>query len=469
MTRHYVFLGTALGIAVALLIWLRPIERPAGGAATLRVPPLPLTGSAAPSPPASAGASEPYASRLAAMLAAGNLLGAEERRLRLEAFVRSQSGDELSRSLTELDSVLPFDWQDEFRWLLLGRLAQTNPEEALRVAGQIAESALRRLALQLVAESWADVDAPAAAKWALAQPDAAIQAQIAPALAQLLEGRNPQTAADFVVALASEQARNDLLGALLSRWGQVGLPEALAWAKGLPESPAKDQTLIHLSYRWLESNPQGAVDYALTLGSGSTPLLSVMASQWAGHDPQSAAQWAAQLPAGPQQTSILSSLAAAWAQMVPEEAVRFAVGLPAGSAQSEAVISAVSGWAKHDPPAAMHWAAQFPTGELRDAVLTQVLSAWVQRDAASAAEWLAALPEAPGRDATLSSFSGFVAERHPEIALVFAQTISDKKVRIDRIENVVSRWLTADRDGAVAAIARSDLPPEMISRHLPRG
>lgn len=100
----------------------------------------------------------------------------------------------------------------------------------------------------------------------------------------------------------------------------------------------------------------------------------------------------------------------------------------------------------------------FPEGKLRERALQQVAQQWAAYAPAEAGPWLETLPPGPSRDQAIGSFSGTIGQTYPEMAVQWAETISDVKTRDSRLENLARQWLRVDADAARAWISQSPLP-----------
>jgi hypothetical protein len=87
-----------------------------------------------------------------------------------------------------------------------------------------------------------------------------------------------------------------------------------------------------------------------------------------------------------------------------------------------------------------------------------VAQQWAAYAPAEATPWLETLPPGPSRDQAIGSFSGTIVATYPEMAVQWAETIGDVRVRDGRLESLARQWLRSDADAARAWIAQSPLP-----------
>jgi len=118
----------------------------------------------------------------------------------------------------------------------------------------------RAAVLQQIANSWADIDPAAAARWASAKKSAAWE----PLLASICDrwiNQDPRGATDFAAALPPGPPRNTLLVEALSRWLALDEDAAVAWLQGQPSAAELDAPLM----RYLTSDTLVRRDAALAI------------------------------------------------------------------------------------------------------------------------------------------------------------------------------------------------------------
>jgi hypothetical protein len=308
--------------------------------------------------------------------------------------------------------------------------------------------------------SWLNSNRDGVLAWAAGLSDETLQAEVARYLVPRIVKDNPASAAGLVASLSSEQARHELLGQVLGAWSNAGWEAGLAWAQQLPESPLKEEALIHLSYRWLEVNPRDAVTYAASLSACNSQLVATLASQWAMRDPSAAANWAANLPDTAARRKILPSLIASWARQSPPDAAGFVAGLPPDDVDDQALISVVSSWSRQDPRSASAWLSGLPDSSSKQRALAQIATIWAGSDPQAAETWLRSEWLGDSRDAAIAGFSNVVARTSPEKAFDWAEQMQDERFRERQLESIAMRWLEKDSAGARHAIQRSSLPQQ---------
>jgi hypothetical protein len=309
-----------------------------------------------------------------------------------------------------------------------------------------------------ILDQWPEQDLPNAAKWIQEIADELVQAEAARHLLPRLLKTHPAAAAHLVISLSAEQGRGELLGQVMTIWAQNDWEAALAWGRKLPGERVKEESLIHLSYRWQEIDPRGAAAFAENLQGNTAQLLTTIASEWVKREPAAASAWALELPPGESRNKVLPSLLAAWSQSSPKDAAEFVASLPPDESQTQALISVVSGWAGQDPQTASFWISRFPESGLRAQAMEQLVTQWAGQDPETAGNWLQEIPRSKSRDAGVSVYCNLLASAHPESAFRWAETISDETLRNSQLELTGRHWLKANPEAAEEAIVQSSLP-----------
>lgn len=84
---------------------------------------------------------------------------------------------------------------------------------------------------------------------------------------------------DYLQMLPADTFRGELLGTVAAEWGSTDLPAALEWAQKLGDTSLQQTALMHLSYRWFETNPEEALAYAALDPAGNRQLLTTLVGQ----------------------------------------------------------------------------------------------------------------------------------------------------------------------------------------------
>lgn len=181
--------------------------------------------------------------------------------------------------------------------------------------------------------------------------------------------------------------REDQILAVLDSLSPDEIPLALNFLEQTELTPATQELSAFLVRRWAGYDPQAAASYVAQLPAGEIrqAALDHAAVGWANRDPTGAAEWAAQLTSAEERERALLAVGHERLRTEPTEAIRMASDLPPDPQRDHMICRAVAEWATLDSPAAIAWAGALPPGALRESALAESLTAWASRDPLSAA------------------------------------------------------------------------------------
>jgi hypothetical protein len=356
---------------------------------------------------------------------------------------------------------------------LYALLAKRSAEEMARLAAQLQalpRSSASDAKIALFYKTWAAFDARAALASALALRDRHFRQE---AIAGLLRGADPTVAGSLAQTINQLPAnvlppneRSNLLSNAVTKWSQVEPVAAAQFldsigAKGLDYTGAFNTTAAN----WALQDPVAALAWAQQHPDGFGNLAMQGAIQgWWRKDAPAAEAYVAALP----DTSGRQEMAASFASLLfrsdPIHARAWVSQLPSAEARRVANNNIAQLWAMDDPAAATQWAAQLPTDE-RGASVGAAARIWAQQDPEAAGDFLNSLGGTT-RDEAVAFFSSATAYENSSLALTWAATIADPKMRTDTEERVVTEWLKQDAAGARSWIQNSSLPEADKARLL---
>lgn len=150
-------------------------------------------------------------------------------------------------------------------------------------------------------------------------------------------------------------------------------------------------------------------------------------------------------------------------------------GIPASADRARAQRHLAERWAAKNPAAAARFAQSLPAGETRWAVLASVVQRWREYDVVAASAWLNTLEPTPDHDAAIAAIANhtLLMERHPEVALSWAESISAAPLREGAVRSVLRRWAVRDpaavRDYVTTSPALSEAQREDLLRRFDAG
>lgn len=295
---------------------------------------------------------------------------------------------------------------------------------ATRVGG--AEAKLRRLAFEV----WAELDAPTAARWALAiTPGEAI----------------------------NSGARNRYIHTAALAWAETDFPAAYAWACALSDAKLSGQLAGRLLAHRIAWQPAEALALARERGPEFfAAYRQLLFSAWARKDPVTALQtlggdfkfndfyqWENRQAIG------------AWFARDPRSAFDWLVArdsaLPEGSDHNLSLLQSLSWSLASNPETArsvVELVAAHPELPDQATTLHQLVQSWTQHDPSSALAWIKATPDPERRAALLSSTLSYASK--PEDFFAFVSELPESPARAQRIGDFVADWAGKDPAAALA-------------------
>ena len=270
---------------------------------------------------------------------------------------------------------------------------------------------------------------------------------------------------EYVQTMPESQFRTELLGIMLAQWGTKDLPAALAWAQQLSDVSLRQSALLHLSYRWFESDPVDALAFAALHPAENQQLLSTLVSRWTREQPAAAVAWAAEFSHEAVMEQVTASAIASWAENDALAAADFALQLPAGNLRNEALISVISNMAQKHPNDGALLATAIPNGYTRDYAIENLAYRWTETGADSFLIWANHL-SSTDRDSAIFAGAGALMDSNPLMATNWAMLIKNENRRVLQAERAAHRWMETDRRAADAWIRQSTLPVQSKARLL---
>jgi hypothetical protein len=231
---------------------------------------------------------------------------------------------------------------------------------------------------------------------------------------------------------ASNRGYEYIADGVFERAASTDLQSALERAKALPDPTLRYMALRGVLGFMAGSDPVGALQLAPTLGEfrGNEPLSSVIYRQWAASDPQGAALQASQ-----------DNTDGGWRSPVNQ---------------------VVRTWASQDPTAAANWSLSLPDGDARSRSISQVVRQWARDDTTAAAGWVSALSAGGSHDTALAALASSVAATDPQNAVNWAQSISDVTARNNALQRIGREVMWRDPANGNAVLQAAGVPPDLI-------
>ncbi len=217
----------------------------------------------------------------------------------------------------------------------------------------------------------------------------------------------------------------------------------------------KDPAAAFQEFRWLQAG-----DGQDLRGYG----LSVILERWADADPAAAASAVATLAPAPGNAHLMARVLSSWSEKdargAAERLKSLATEARSGAdlGLTEATFASVAGrLAAQDPARATEWALSFPAGTPeRASAVAGVVSGWYEKDAKAVSDWLNDMEDSTAHDAGAAALVRFCQRIAPEVAMQWAEDVSDEKQRRLLTIQVAVNWLTADPKKAEAWLRKSN-------------
>ncbi len=249
---------------------------------------------------------------------------------------RQASGDSASQAVsTENRAIAMINLTDsEEPEAPIRSWAKENPSAAATFAEQQPDPVVRRDALNQVALVWAETDVTKAIAWASQLPVDEAKADILINLGYELARTEPVKALALAATLSSESGRDDLMVHAVSQWATTDALAATKRACAIPELALRERVLASIAMAMADQTPEAAViltTQALWPGESQKQAAIAIVQRWAQQDPQGAASWVQQFPAGDLQETAVRNLIAVWSQSGSEKPVEWLNSLPEGA------------------------------------------------------------------------------------------------------------------------------------------
>lgn len=259
-------------------------------------------------------------------------------------------------------------------WLVsLGKLASRDPQQALAQLAGILDPALRSLALTSIAAGWAQVDAPAAAKWvADLQPE--------------------------------DDAARAALG-LVPVWATRAPADCLDWANQRPPGTLREMSLVELADAWGSAHPQEALTRFLTLESdeGSERGLQTIVTQWALDAPQAAVDSLSRMDPASRRDELLQAALVSLSNQDPDLTWKYSDRFSDPGTVEHVRSMALEAIAETRPQDAIKLAATRGNSET---LLAGIARGWASADDAGAKTWIHSLADPDLAAKLLQEISG---------------------------------------------------------------
>jgi hypothetical protein len=170
-------------------------------------------------------------------------------------------------------------------------------------------------------------------------------------------------------------------------------------------------------------------------------------------DVKKAAEFLESVPSSNNISHNYSNLASNWAQQNPAEATAWVKGLPPGPARQRAVSGLLGALANHDPIKAAKFIEAEGVTQNTSNQVGSIASNWMMQDRKAALAWVESLDLMPNiKSQVISQTMSHLTRQDPQEASRLALTYTDKTVRENALQALVSQWGSNDPEATQAWI-----------------
>ena len=283
---------------------------------------------------------------------------------------------------------------------------------------------------------------------------------------------DPVAAAEWVEGNAKGAGRIGAIQTVAVAWANQSMSGAVDWLKGLPKGEEQQAGLLSAAYEAARTEPIEALRLAVELPAtqGREDLVKHAVAQWGTTEPQAAAEWANQIGEEELRDRALAAVTTAWGATDPVAAAGWAVqAIKAGKPQEDAVVGIVQQWVQKEPEEAAAWVLKFPEGNVRNSAMENLTLLWADQDLEQAGNWVQGLEASASRDLAMGAYVRKLGLMFPEVAVAWAEEITNEGTRNAQLEAVAENWMARDEAAARAWVAQSPLSEEAKARVLSGG
>jgi len=178
------------------------------------------------------------------------------------------------------DGLSDGDWKQSVLKSASLELAESDPVGAINLAWRLNAEAVRTDVLQTVTYDWITHEPRAALDWIAQVNDAALREGLLAVGAKAIAATDPDLAAGWLVtAVKSEKILNDTALSIIESWATQDPAKAARWVALFPLQGPREAAVNLVVDRWLQSDPNAANAWLLTLPERDKILARLKAEQ----------------------------------------------------------------------------------------------------------------------------------------------------------------------------------------------
>jgi hypothetical protein len=225
----------------------------------------------------------------------------------------------------------------------------------------------RNALAQGLVSTWGKEDPAAALDWSQENLVGKARTEAIGGIVAAAAKKDLVTAGALVAGMEPGAAQNRAAASLFEVWFQKGEDQraaAIEWLAALPDKEAQRTALDRVQWDWMWKDPDGVRDFiAGPHGElASSHMVNQLARNEAMKNPGAALEWVTKLPAD-RQADARASVVESWMRFRPEAAADYARNLPPGPERESTLVSVTQQFTWNAPPQAAAWLLTLPEGE----------------------------------------------------------------------------------------------------------
>lgn len=242
---------------------------------------------------------------------------------------------------------------------------------------------------------------------------------------------------------------------IATEWAKQDPNSALEWAQSLTSSQ-KTSTVGSVIGQIAKEDPKKAPEMMASLTEEErTKSYRSVASSYGGKDFQQAKSWIATLPADEQDAAMASAIRGL-SNTDPNAAANELASIPEGEGKDDAVEDVVEDLARVDSGAAADLLKKEGSEEAMRQSMRELMPAWASKDPEAALEFANSYEAGPIRDIAIQSYIWGHQSGSPQELVQLAETISDEGNRSRALSMSARRWMREDEPAAKAYIEQAE-------------
>ncbi|HAV12961.1 MAG TPA: hypothetical protein DCX06_05635 [Opitutae bacterium] len=311
----------------------------------------------------------------------------------------------------------------------------------------------------------AEEDPESAMAWLQSQPNGPLRLRGMLEVVALWAAEDSEDALLWLETNAQGIARLETLNSGIEMWAQQDPQAASAWIEGMANDGSKLTATKALASNWVKSNPNEASQWVGNLPNGALrdEAAAALIESWAETQPDQAAIWALSEAEFNGNVALVRKSIEHYTETATDDAEQFVREIAEVYEEPMAVDTFVLTRAKNDPADTMNWYGQLPSNDLfkRAENARIIMSEWSHTDSVAASSWLNTQEAGPDRDAAIIGFNDSMLKFEPEVATLWANSITAPETRVEQLTASIQTWALTQPQEALEWVKTAELDPDL--------